>query len=412
MRQRLRAAALTVLTVGLVAATPHLLPAGAQGSSAPLARVGVDQQYPVPASGRYTVKGHGYGHGHGMSQHGAQGAALAGLRHEQILDFYYPGTRIGEARRKIRVLLTADTTSDLVVEARSGLVLRDRGAEVDHVLPRNLGATRWRVTVDGSNRNVVEYLAGSWRRWSPGGSAALRGEGEFRAPGPVELVLPSGATTPYRGRLRAAAPSAGSTYRDTVNVLGLNSYLRGVVPSEMPASWQPEAVQAQAVAARTYAVWSRNQNSDRYYQVCDTTSCQVYKGVDGEHPLGDDAIAATGKQILTYDGKAAFSQFSASSGGWTSAGSVPYLKAKQDPYDDWSGNTNHDWSVSLTAAAIERAYPSLGRLKQLRVTSRDGNGQWQGRVLSMTLVGGRNSVRLSGDDFRWRFGLRSTWFSF
>lgn len=411
MRHRLGSATAAILTFGLVVATPHLLPAGAQGTTALAAKVGVDQRYPVPASGRYAVKGHGYGHGHGMSQHGAQGAALKGLRHEEILSFYYPGTKIGVARNRIRVLITADTSSDLVVQARSGLVLRDRGAGVDHTLPRNLGATRWRVTVDGKNRNAVEYLNGSWKRWSPGGRARLEGEGEFRAPGSVELVLPSG-TREYRGRLRAAMPSSSSTNRDTVNVLGLNAYLRGVVPAEMPASWQPEAVQAQSVAARTYAVWSRDQSSSRYYQVCDTTLCQVYKGVDGEHPLGNDAIAATRKQILTHGGEAAFTQFSASSGGWTSAGSRPYLSAKKDPYDDWSGNTNHDWSVAITANAIERAYPSLGNLKRIRVTSRDGNGQWQGRVLSMVLVGSRNSVQLSGDDFRWKFGLRSNWFSF
>jgi stage II sporulation protein D len=412
MRPRLRAAAMTVLTIGLVAATPHLLPAGADDRAPAVARVAVDQSYPVPGSGRYTVKGHGYGHGHGMSQHGAQGAARQGLQHERILSFYYPGTTLGIAKKKIRVLVTADTTSDLVVGARSGLKLRDRGANADYALPRDLGATRWRVTVNGKNRNVVDYLAdGRWRPFSPGGDRALNGEGEFRAADPVTLFLPSGERS-YRGRLRAAVPSSGSTDRDTVNVVKLDDYVRGVVPAEMPALWEPEAVQAQSVAARTYAVWSRDQNAKRYYQICDTTSCQVYSGVGAEHPRANDAVKATARQILRYAGEPAFTQFSSSSGGWTSAGSMPYLVAKKDPYDDWSGNTHHDWSEPLTAASIERAYPSIGRLQAIRVTSRDGNGQWKGRVLSMTLDGARADVRISGDDFRWKFGLESNWFSF
>jgi peptidoglycan hydrolase-like amidase len=86
--------------------------------------------------------------------------------------------------------------------------------------------------------------------------------------------------------------------------------------------------------------------------------------------------------------------------------------AKRDPFDRWSGNSVHAWSVSLSAARIGRAYPSIGRLRRIQVTSRDGNGQWQGRVGSMTLVGSKGRTRVSGDTFRSRFGLRSSWFSF
>ena len=409
MRLRLRTAVLTCLTVGLLAGTPQLIATGSD--SPPRARVTVDQRYPVPASGTYTVRGHGYGHGRGMSQHGANGAARQGLGHEEILKFYYPGTAFGTASRKIRVLVTGDTTSDLVVEARRSLRLRDLGDGTTYTLPRDRGATRWRVTADGS-RNVVSYYAdGLWRSWRPGGAEALEGAGEFRARGPITLVTPSGALA-YRGALRAVPPSSGSTDRDTVNVLPIDAYVQGVVPAEMPAFWEPEAVQAQAVAARTYASFHRARNADRYYQVCDTTACQVYRGVAGEHELGNAAVRATARQILTHDGGPAFTEFSASSGGWTVAGDFAYLTAKQDPYDDWSGNTVHDWSVPLSASRIAGAYPSIGRLQAIRVTNRDGNGQWQGRVQSMALIGSKSTVRVTGDAFRWKFGLRSTWFSF
>ena len=411
MRFRLRAAAMTCLTVGLLAGTPHLMATGADRPAGGQ-RVAVDQTYPVPASGTYTVQGHGYGHGRGMSQYGANGAAQKGLTHEEILKFYYPGTTLGTVRHNIRVLITGDTTSDLVVDARKGLKLRDLGGGTTYTLPRDLGATRWRVAVDSGNRNVVAYYANStWRSWKPGGGNALQGFGEFRAPGPITLETPSGSF-PYRGSLRAVAPSNGSSDRDTVNVVGMDDYVRGVVPSEMPASWEPEAVQAQAVAARTYAAYQRAHNADRYYQICDTTACQVYRGVSGEHELGDAAVAATAKQILTYQGNPAFTEFSSSSGGWTVAGDFPYLTAKKDPYDDWSGNANHSWSVKVSAASIAKAWPAVGQLRSIKVTSRDGNGEWQGRVLSMSLVGSKSTVRISGDDFRWKFGLRSSWFAF
>ena len=145
----------------------------------------------------------------------------------------------------------------------------------------------------------------------------------------------------YRDQLNAMSPAPGSTSRVTVNSVTLENYVKGVVPAEMPASWRPEAVQAQAVAARTYAWWSGAQYPDRYYQICDTTSCQVYKGYAGEHPAANAAVDATRGQILTYGGKPAFTQFSASSGGRTSAGRFPYLTSKADPYDDWRGNSVH-----------------------------------------------------------------------
>jgi stage II sporulation protein D len=383
------------------------------GSGAgPATAVATDQRYPVPRDGTYTVLGRGYGHGHGMSQHGAQGAALRGLTHQQILRFYYPGTDLGRSRGKLRVLITADTGADLVVRARRGLQLKDLGSGATYDLPRGQGASRWRLSVDSRNRDVVRWYDGSWHRWRPGGDAALAGEGQFSADGRrLTLYLPSGSAQ-YRGTLRHAIPSAGSTDRNTVNVVGLDDYVRGVVPAEMPASWEPEAVQAQAVAARTYAAWDRAEDKSDYYHICDTTSCQVYKGVAGEHPLGDAAVAATSRQVLRYRGEPAFTQFSASSGGWTTAGSAPYLVAQRDPYDGWSGNAVHTWSVSLSARTIQRSYPSIGRLRRIQVTSRDGNGRWNGRVESMMLVGTRGRAGLTGDDFRVRFGLRSSWFSF
>jgi SpoIID/LytB domain protein len=406
MRSRRAAGALLAL-VGAAVATPQLL----QASPAE-AGVSVDQVYPVPGSGRFTVHGHGYGHGHGMSQWGAQGAALQGLGYRKILDFYYPGTSSGKASKKVRVLITADTSSDVVVDARHGLGLRDLGASTTYKLPTDLGADRWRLTTDAQNHDIVQYDAGrGWRAWSPGGSATLVGQGEFRARGALRLTTPYGTRT-YRGWLRAAKPSSGSTDRDTVNVVKIDAYLKGVVASEVYTSWEPAALEAQAVAARTYAAFEREDNRHRYYQICDTSSCQVYGGKDKEAASTNAAVDATAREILTYGGRPAFTQFAASSGGWTSDGGKPYLPAKEDPYDGTPKNPVHSWSTPLKASTIENAYPSLGRLRSIRVTSRDGHGEWQGRILSMTLHGSKHDVPLSGDTFRSRFGLRSTWLSF
>jgi peptidoglycan hydrolase-like amidase len=91
---------------------------------------------------------------------------------------------------------------------------------------------------------------------------------------------------------------------------------------------------------------------------------------------------------------------------------MSYLPARQDPYDDWSGNPVHDWKVRTSDAAIERAWPAIGDLSRIAVTSRDGNGAWGGRIRSITLTGSSGRVVVSGDTFRSVLGLRSTWLTF
>ncbi|MFL6026037.1 MAG: SpoIID/LytB domain-containing protein [Friedmanniella sp.] len=398
------------MTARLLAVVGASLVALAGLPAAPAAAVSTDQSYWVPANRSVVLHGHGFGHGHGMSQYGAQGAAKAGLTYQQIIDFYYPRTSWSTVTGNVRVLITSDTTSDVVVSRVSGLSLHDLGSGRTYPLPAIRGVTRWRVAVDDGNRSVVDYLTGGWHRWRPGGRATLAGDGEFSAPGNLTLHTPSG-TRSYRGALRAASPSSGSSVRDTVNVLSMDDYLKGVIADEMPASWHPEAVKAQAVAARTYATWSRSQYPRRYYQICDTTSCQVYGGVGAEDPRSTAAVTATARRILTYGGKPAFTQFSSSSGGWTSAGSVPYLTARADPYDGFAGNPVHAWTLTLSAGRIESAYPSIGTLRRIQVVRRDGNGHWQGRVWTLVLDGTKADATVSGDSFRSRFGLRSTWFA-
>ena len=362
----------------------------------------VSQSYTVPSNGVLKLTGHGYGHGHGMSQYGARGAAKQGLTHRQILAFYYPGTAVSTTSGLIRVLITADTDNDVRVVPASGLRVREVTSRTTYVLPTPANTNTWRLRTVGG-KAVLDYNNGSWHTYKPDGKA-LSGDAEFYRAGRVTLRV-AGTTRAYRGSMRLIGSN-------TVNVLGMDDYVKGVVPREMPTSWETTAVRSQAVAARTYGAWERAAHLSRSYQTCDTTSCQVYGGVDSEDPRGNNAVVVTAKQILTYQGKPAFTQFGSSSGGWLSAGSMPYLVAKADKYDGDSSNPNHTWNTTVTRGAIQRSWPSLGTLKRVIVTQRDGHGAWYGRVERMTLDGSKANVTVTGDTFRSRFGLRSSWFNF
>ena len=224
----------------------------------------------VPAATTYTVTGHGWGHGHGLSQYGALGAANQGVGWKQIVGFYYPGTTLGRTGGPIKVLLTADN-KDVTVDARDGLRLHRLGGKsylLSKVRPK---ATRWRI-LPKRGKSVISFRVRSgWTRWT-----AFPGAAEFTARRPITLRLPHHQTAQYRGALR-------SVDKHTVNVLSLERYVQGVVPREVPPEWAADAVRAQAVAARSYAAYER-AHATSYYDICDTTSCQVYGGYDAEDP--------------------------------------------------------------------------------------------------------------------------------
>jgi SpoIID/LytB domain protein len=379
---------------------------------APADAVRTREAFTVPVGGQFTVTGHGFGHGNGMSQYGARGAATRGLGVRDILAFYYPGTQLARFTGTVTVLISSDTTRDVQVRAQRGLSIRDRGTGKVRRLPVRKGVTKWRLNVVGT-RAVVGYFKHGWHPYKLGGRRYLKGDGEFLARSHVlTLVTPHGDKV-LRGSLRAASPTSGSADRDTVNVVSLENYLRGVVAAEMPASWPAAAVQAQAVAARSYALHERAANARRYYQLCDTSRCQVYGGVAAEHPLSDQAVRATAGQYLAYQGAPAFTQFSASNGGWTSAGAFPYLPSKADPYDGLVNPAYSTWTKQVTAAPLQKRYPQLGTLRTITITGREpGGADGAGtRVQTVVLTGTNNvSVQITGDDFRFLYGLRSSWF--
>ena len=364
----------------------------------------------VPRGATIAIHGRGYGHGHGMSQYGAQGAAKQGKSTGKILGFYYPGTRTGRVGGSVRVLITESIGRATTVVARPGLQVRDLTKGTTMSVPRTGPASKanlWRMSGAGAGGTQVSYRNGGWHEWR-----TLKGNGEFRTTGaPLTLVLAHGRVT-YRGTLRSMAPVSKTTHRITVNQVSLEGYVQGVVPREMPSSWRPAALRAQAVAARTYASYEVGNSYDPRFNLCDSTSCQVYGGKSAEVASTNQATAATAGQVRTYQGKPAFTQFSASNGGWLAAGSQPYLVAKSDPYDTRSVDPYTSWTVKVTAAKIQHTWPALGRLTSIAVTGRDGDGKWGGRITSLTLHGSRADKDLSGDAFRSALGLRSTYLSF
>jgi SpoIID/LytB domain protein len=360
----------------------------------------------APKSGSFTVRGAGWGHGFGMSQYGAYGAARRGLTWKQILAFYYRGTRVTTmpSRTVLKVWITADRDGSLRVRPTAGLNVRD-GNGGRYTLPTGARYTSWRISRSGSGyrlsyrtpsgSEVTQPTRLSSSTWSFYSSAKV-----------IRVVLPSGSVRSYRGSV--ALVKRGSSGR-TVNRVLLEDYVQGVVPPEMPTSWPAQAVRAQAVAARSYAVRLRDFTNYSGYDICDTVACQVYRGMGSETAAGNAAVRATKGAIVTYRGAVALTQFASSNGGHSAQGRYAYLAPRRDPYDGVV--RSQAWTRTVTARSIAAAWPAVGTVRGLRVTARDGAGAWGGRVRTIAIVGSKATVSVSGSAFQGRFGLRSRLFS-
>jgi SpoIID/LytB domain protein len=212
---------------------------------------------------------------------------------------------------------------------------------------------------------------------------------------------------PYRGKL---AVSGDGKLVQVIDLVGLESYLKGVVPAEMPMNWPPEALKAQAVAARSYAL--ANLAKGRPFDLYGDTRSQVYGGVKAEAPRSSAAVDATKGELVLYNGKVADTLFFSTSGGRTASAlestgiAVPYLIPVSDPYDTLS--PYHDWGpVVLDAAKVAKALKLSAPLADMQLATGPS-----GRVRSVTVVSDDDSqVTLTGNQVRTALGLRSTWFS-
>ncbi|MBQ9364357.1 MAG: SpoIID/LytB domain-containing protein [Schwartzia sp.] len=232
------------------------------------------------------------------------------------------------------------------------------------------------------------------------------------------------ANSPYHGHFVIRLTSDGLT---VINVVGLDDYIAGVLDEEMGSDWPQEALKAQAVAARTFAMYSMKKHESDGFDVCADTHCQVYGGIASESKSGLLAVSATRGEIMTYDDKPIYAAFHASAGGWT-AGSeeaggnaVPYLRSVRS--DDMAA-PNANWRESFTVDEVTRELKSagynIGTLKKIELSPLDEEKVSKhesskdrypsGRVKEAKFVGSLKTVAVEGTKLRWIFSLNSTRF--
>ncbi|WP_405149188.1 SpoIID/LytB domain-containing protein [Nocardia salmonicida] len=249
----------------------------------------------------------GAGHGRGMSQVGAFDNARAGWTAEEILGHYYPGAdlgQIGATEIGVRLQAQDDATLDTFAAAGAQVAGRMIGpGDAAHLTPLPDGGANVVVTA-GCDGEVLWQAATDDPFVYPIGAGAGR-------PAEEHLTLCGG--TAYRGALGVALE--GESFR-TVNQVDLDDYLAGVLPAEMQANWADqgafEALRAQAIAARSYALAESRYD---YAQTCDTTDCQAYPGTVKEDSRSTEAVAATTGTVLLRDGQILRSEYSAAPDG-------------------------------------------------------------------------------------------------
>jgi stage II sporulation protein D len=343
------------------------------------------------AASTFFVRGGGNGHGIGMSQYGAYGYALHGKSYQFILAHYYQGTTLGHTHpnQTVRVLLYTGSAVFSGATAAAGTSLNPSA----------------NYTVDAISSSELAVYDQSGKRVATS-SAPLTATG----PGAVTAV----GLGQYRGDLEFRPNGFGGV--ETINALGLDDYVRGVIAAEMPASWSQQALDAQAVAARTYAITT--SVSGNGFTLYPDTRSQMYDGVRAETASTNAAVAATSGQIVSYGGRPVATYFFSSSGGhtedvqnvWPGATPEPWLRGVPDPYDNAGGDPYHQWGsqMSVAAAAAKLATWVKGSLVGIRVTKSGASP----RILTAQVVGTRGSVNVTGLQLQHAFGLLTTYASF
>lgn len=335
----------------------------------------------------FVIKGRGWGHGVGLSQYGAYGLSLKGTGYDRILTHYYPGTTLGPAPvSRVRVLL-AEGRKSVTVSSQSQFRLRDGDGDL-HIL-----------------------AAGSYT-FGPGLSVKVQPtEKPKRLRGPLLFLpgaFPLNVGRPYRGQIQV--DSAGGKLQ-VINSLGLEAYLYGVVPSEVPTHWPAEALKAQAVVARSYAL--SNRKTGAAFDLYSDTRSQVYLGMQEEEQPTNEAVDATAGEVLLYQGQVARTYYHSTSGGrtaaigdaWPGSKPVPYLVSVPDPQDVLS--PHHKWGPFVFAArAIAAAVKARGALVDVTTTPNPS-----GRVQTVTALTNLGQWTAEGSHVRRALGLRSTWFA-
>jgi stage II sporulation protein D len=358
---------------------------------------------PTPAFASWEVEGHGFGHGVGMSQYGAYGYAKHGAGYREILEHYYSGTRVTGGG--------GGGTGGAGGVGGGGIGSRKAGGKV-RVL---LGSGGSAVKFSGAGRACGKRI-NPRRRYAfvlSGGGVRLQASGGRGTGCGAEAVASAGVSIVgfgrYRGNLVARADGGELL---AINSLGVDAYVKGVVANEMPPSWPQQALRAQAVAARSFALTSSRSEAFDLYS--DTRS-QVYEGRSSETPTTNKAVSATAGQVVTFQGETANTTYFSTSGGQTEdarfgfgGSNVPYLKSVNDPYDDAS--PVHNWRERFSDEDMESKLSGLfgGSLQRIEVVETGVSP----RIVRAKVIGSSGSSTVSGSTLQSRLGLRSTWARF
>jgi stage II sporulation protein D len=343
---------------------------------------------------KWVVKGAGFGHGTGMSQYGAKGFAARGTPYSSILAHYYTRTTLGTApSQTVRVLLRPHLPS-----------VRFRGA--------------------GSACGVGLKPGKTYVAKRKGAGVVLRTKKGIRVAKCSALLSAAGAPTveligkgAYRGALEIR-PSSVPGKLNAINAVEIEDYLKGVVPKESPASWPIEALKAQAVAARSFAIATpvKGNGFDQY----DDTRSQLYAGLSAETTRTNQAVDATRSQVVLYNGKVAQTFFFSTSGGHTENNEhsslgfggtpIPYLRGVPDPYEAEARPPYYRWKRKFSLAKMNSLLGGLvrGKLKKVVVTQLGASP----RIVRANLIGSRGTTSVTGPQLRDELGLPDTWATF
>jgi SpoIID/LytB domain protein len=377
-----------------------------------------------PISETITVTGRGWGHGRGLGQWGAFGYATGrsggpwGYR--MILDHFFGGTQVGDVTNPLAAVTLLGQRGKVLTVGRAA------GVEVGG-LPGTSPAVRVTLRADGAY-DVQRSSSCTAAAWSP--PQTLAGLVRLRAPATtgeradaLRLCHDDGTSTGYRGELVAMARTfdGGDVgLAQTVNLVRLDDLLRGVLPLQLPPSWDGvdggrgrQALLAQAVASRGFAAVGDGRWRDLHsglgaaFSTCDTSTCQRYGGVEAEDDRTDSVVRETSGEVRVRDGALVRTEYTASTGGWTAGGTFP---AVEDVGDAVEANPHRFWEAFLGRAEVEARY-GLGQLQAIHILQRSGLGPDGGRVLRLRLVGTTTTVDLTGTQLRTAFGLKSDWFT-
>ncbi|HZA57666.1 MAG TPA: SpoIID/LytB domain-containing protein [Solirubrobacterales bacterium] len=344
---------------------------------------------PALGAKRWIIKGAGFGHGIGMSQYGAYGFAKKGTGYRAIVKHYYSGTAVGNrGGRKVRVLLRPYQPKVRISGATSACGARL--SEKKAYTARRRGNGVLLVNEKGARVAGCKVLSATG-----GVSVNLAGKGAYRG---AIVVRPAGVP----GRVNA------------INAVDIEDYLRGVIAAESPSSWPLDALKAQALAARSYALSTGvNGNGFDFY---DDTRSQVYRGMGAETGRTNRAVTQTAGEVVLHKGGVAETYFFSTSGGHTENNEfsflggtpLPYLRGVPDPYD--GASPYHRWTRRLSGRQMQAELSSLvrGTLKRIIVTKRGASP----RIVRAKLVGSGGTSKTTGPALRAYLGLPDTWATF